>query len=361
MAVVERQLELARGNSEGANTAANSPDVLTSRAVVLFLRGRHPHALHHVYSALRGDPGHEPAQRLRKRVKAKDVERLEEATPCSSWIRATLLSNRATTLLKLDRSEDALRDTDASLELVPASFKALPDFKAAIQQVSTDGVAGEAAARALKAGLKKAEAALAKQDEGLLREPLASLAIAMDTDIHKAYRRESFRKATRRDPNSPRDALGPTTKGTMPHYMDLSDLFRYFEGGFKGGTPPRPHLPCAACTPVAPPVVPLLAHTGAFDEITSGEYYMTIGSWHPDEVMQRPGRAFRAAYRRYMVSVRPMLMLIERGAGSADELDDLYERVQRELAEVEGLVPVFHTTSSSSRADSLRGVACRSS
>ncbi|KAF7374457.1 Pleiotropic drug resistance ABC transporter protein [Mycena sanguinolenta] len=93
--------------------------------------------------------------------------------------------------------------------------------------------------------------------------------------------------------------------------------------------------------PVAPPVAPLLAHTGTFDEITAKEYYMPIGSWHPDKAMQRLGRAFRAAYQRYMASVRPML--IESGVVPADELDDLYERVERELAEVEGLVSVFHT------------------
>lgn len=43
---------------------------------MLFLSGRLPQALQHVVSALRLDPGHEPAQRLRKRV--KDVEKLKE-------------------------------------------------------------------------------------------------------------------------------------------------------------------------------------------------------------------------------------------------------------------------------------------
>jgi DnaJ homolog subfamily C member 7 len=43
---------------------------------VLFLCGRLPQALQHVLSALHFDSGHEPAQRLRKRV--KDIERLKE-------------------------------------------------------------------------------------------------------------------------------------------------------------------------------------------------------------------------------------------------------------------------------------------
>jgi DnaJ homolog subfamily C member 7 len=112
------EIELARGNWDGANSAAkcvspllfhfppplffsfcsstlfcaivcrqsllsdalrlqsSSPDVLALRGLVLFLCGRLPQALQHAQSALRFDPGHEPAQRLRKRV--KEVERLKE-------------------------------------------------------------------------------------------------------------------------------------------------------------------------------------------------------------------------------------------------------------------------------------------
>ena len=54
----------------------NSPDALTLRGLVLFLGGKLPQALQHSQSALRLDPGYEPAQKLRKRV--KDVERLKE-------------------------------------------------------------------------------------------------------------------------------------------------------------------------------------------------------------------------------------------------------------------------------------------
>lgn len=50
--------------------------MLTFRGLVLFLCARLPQALQHAQSALRYDPGHEPAQRLRKRV--KEVERLKE-------------------------------------------------------------------------------------------------------------------------------------------------------------------------------------------------------------------------------------------------------------------------------------------
>ncbi|KAJ6485844.1 protein prenylyltransferase [Mycena sanguinolenta] len=313
------ELELARGNLEGANTAANdalrlnpgSPDVLTSRGLVLFLSGRLPQALQHVQSALRGDPGHEPAQRLRKRV--KDVERLKEEGNTvfkigrfdeaiekysealervgeseeegkGGQIRATLLSNRATALLKLDRHEDALRDTDASLELVPTSFKALrtrariylhleqyekcvADFKAAIQQVSTDGAAGEADARALKTELKKAEAALKRSKTKDYYKILGVPRDCNETDIRKAYRRESLKhhpdkggdeekfklvveanavlsdpqRRERYDMGEDEDGMSDSSGMGGMHGMDLSELFAQFNGGggsfggFRGG------------------------------------------------------------------------------------------------------------------------------
>lgn len=46
------------------------------RGLVLFLSGKLPQALQHVASALRLDPEHDAASRLRKRI--KDVERIKE-------------------------------------------------------------------------------------------------------------------------------------------------------------------------------------------------------------------------------------------------------------------------------------------
>lgn len=62
--------------SDALRLEPNSPEVLALRGLVLFLSGKLPQALQHAASALRLDPGHEPAQQLRKRV--KDVERLKE-------------------------------------------------------------------------------------------------------------------------------------------------------------------------------------------------------------------------------------------------------------------------------------------
>ena len=62
--------------SDALQLKPNSPDALSLRGLVLFLSGRLPQALQRLISALRFDPGHEPARLLRKRV--KDVEKLKE-------------------------------------------------------------------------------------------------------------------------------------------------------------------------------------------------------------------------------------------------------------------------------------------
>ena len=54
----------------------NSPEILAVRGLVLFLSGKLPQALRRIASALRLDPKHKVASRLRKRI--KDVERLKE-------------------------------------------------------------------------------------------------------------------------------------------------------------------------------------------------------------------------------------------------------------------------------------------
>ena len=87
-------------DSDALRLQSNSPDVLTLRGLVLFLCGRLPQALQHAQSALRYDPGHEPAQRLRKRV--KEVERLKEG------------GNQA---FKLGKLHDALRLYTEALEV----------------------------------------------------------------------------------------------------------------------------------------------------------------------------------------------------------------------------------------------------
>ncbi|THH09682.1 hypothetical protein EW146_g8616 [Bondarzewia mesenterica] len=311
------QLELARGSWDAANIAANdalrlqpnSSDVLTLRGLVLFLCGKLAQALQHAASALRYDPGHEPAQRLRRRV--KDVERLKEEGNQAfksgrfqealdkytetlerigeneeegkgGQIRATLLSNRATTLVKLSKYEEALVDTEASLALHPSSFKALrtrarinlhleqyqsavADFNASIEQAEFDGA--DAEVRALRGELKKAETALKRSKTKDYYKILGVARDCTEIEIKKGYRRESLkhhpdkggdeekfklvveanavlsdsRRRERYDMGEDEDGLtdssGMGGMGGM-HGMnpaDLANIFAQFGGGRPGG------------------------------------------------------------------------------------------------------------------------------
>ncbi|KAG2345809.1 TPR-like protein [Suillus weaverae] len=307
------ELELSRGNWDAANIAANdalrlepnSPEVLSLRGLVLFLSGKLSQALQHVASALRLDPGHEPAHQLRKRV--KDVERLKEEGNTAfkgsrlqdaiarytealdrigeieeegkgGQIRATLLSNRATTLVKLDRYEEALLDTEASLALYSTSFKALRtrarinlhlekydaaivDFRASMEQAEFEGV--DADVRALRSELKKAEAALKRSKTKDYYNILGIAKDCTELEIKKAYRRESLKHhpdkggdeekfklvveahAVLSDPQRrERYDMGEDEDGQTEGGMggagafntaDLAEIFSQFHGGFGGG------------------------------------------------------------------------------------------------------------------------------
>jgi DnaJ homolog subfamily C member 7 len=123
-------------------------------------------------------------------------------------MRATLLSNRATTYLKLNRHADALRDIDASLILHPSSFKALrtrarlhlhdekydsaiADFKSALEQAEFEGADGDV--KALKAEIRKAEVALKRSKTKDYYKILGVDRECNDADLKKAYRRESLK------------------------------------------------------------------------------------------------------------------------------------------------------------------------
>ncbi|KAI0673123.1 DnaJ-domain-containing protein [Trametes maxima] len=301
--------EIARKNWDAASIAANdamrfepnSPDAITVRGLLLFLSSKTAQATQHVQSALRLDPGHEPAMRLRKRI--KDVERLKEEGNVAfktgklqeavdkysealerigsddregggGQIRAMLLSNRATTLVKLERHEDALADTEASLELNSTSFKALrtrarihlhmekydaaiADFKSAIEQASIEG--SDADVRALRGEQRKAEVALKQSKSKDYYKILGVERTCTEIEIKKAYRRESLKHHPDKGGDEEKFKLvseahsvlsDPTKRqrydmgeddeddhfgGGMGPGVDLSDLFAQFHGGGYGG------------------------------------------------------------------------------------------------------------------------------
>ncbi|KAJ7597541.1 hypothetical protein C8J56DRAFT_818164 [Mycena floridula] len=238
------ELMLAQSKWEDANNAASdalrlfssSPEVLTSRALVLFLSGKLTQAVSHLVSALRLDPQFELASKLRKRV--KDVERLKDEgntffkggqleQACEKYgealdrigtedhegkggiIRAILLSNRATTLVKMNKFDEALVDTDESLLLSPNQYKALRtrarihlhlesydkcvvDFKSAIEAAMGDGMTSDTEIKNLKAELKKAEIALKRSKTKDYYKILGLKRDCTEAEIKKAYRRESL-------------------------------------------------------------------------------------------------------------------------------------------------------------------------
>jgi DnaJ family protein C protein 7 len=150
-------------------------------------------------------------------------------------LRALLLSNRATTLVKvrrhivfhlspclpfhtslsltnpfkqLTRHDDALIDTEASILLQPGSFKALrtrarirlhkeqydeaiADFRSALEQAEFESADGDV--RTLRGELKRAEAALKRSKTKDYYKILGVPRDCNEADIKKAYRRESLK------------------------------------------------------------------------------------------------------------------------------------------------------------------------
>ncbi|KAI9058789.1 TPR-like protein [Trametes sanguinea] len=240
--------EIARKNWDAASIAANdalrfepnSPDALTVRGLLMFLTTRTAQATQHVQSALRLDPGHVAAMKLRKRI--KDVERLKE---------------EGNLFFKTGKLQEAADKYSEALEKFEA---AISDFKSAIEQAELEGSDGDV--RALKAELKKAEVALKQSKTKDYYKILGVERTCTEMEIKKAYRRESLKHHPDKggdeekfkliseahtvlsDPvKRQRYDLGEDDEddrfGGMGGGVDLSELFAQFHGaGFGGGRGP---------------------------------------------------------------------------------------------------------------------------
>jgi len=290
----------------------NAPDALALRGLVLFATGRLPQAIQHAQSALRSDPEHKAARQLLRR--ARDVEKLKEEgnnafkvgrtdeaivkyTETLDLIgenddegncgplRATLLSNRATAYLKVNKTGEAIADADACIAISSLSWKALrtrarahlaqdsfenaiADFRAAIEAAQGEAGVDQSTLRPLAEEMRKAEVLLKRSKAKDYYKILGLERNCGDSDIKKAYRRESLRhhpdkggdeeqfklvveahtvlsdpqRRQRYDDGEDEDGQTSAGPGGMgggfPGGMDMNDLaslFAHMQGGGGGG------------------------------------------------------------------------------------------------------------------------------
>ncbi|KAF8316628.1 TPR-like protein [Clavulina sp. PMI_390] len=236
------EIEIRRRRWDSATSAAtdalrlepSSPEVLTIRALVLFLTNQIPSSIQHLQNALRLDPEYSRARLLLRR--AREIEKLKEegnvafkgarnAEAVNKYtatleaigqkpeegeggqIYALVLNNRASALLKLERYDEAMDDVNLSLNLHPDYFKtlrtrarihldkeeyqeAIEDFKLALESSMVEGSAAEQ--KALEREIQKAEVALKRSKGKDYYKILKLKKDCTELEIKKAYRRESL-------------------------------------------------------------------------------------------------------------------------------------------------------------------------
>ncbi|KAF8329361.1 DnaJ-domain-containing protein [Cantharellus anzutake] len=235
-------IEIHRRRWDAATSAASdalrfdpsSPEVLTVRALVLFLTNRIPDAIKHVQSALRYDPEYSRARLLLRR--AREIESLKEEGNVAfkagrlaeaiekytntleaigerpeegegGQLRALVLGNRATAFYKAEKYQEALIDVNASLKMHPAYYKslrtrarirlvleeyedAIQDFKDAHESSMIE--AGASEQKSIEKEIRLAEVQLKRSKTKDYYKILNLTKTCSSADIKKAYRRESL-------------------------------------------------------------------------------------------------------------------------------------------------------------------------
>ncbi|EJD33033.1 protein prenylyltransferase, partial [Auricularia subglabra TFB-10046 SS5] len=310
------RIDLARKQFDAAAIAAsdalrldqNAPDALALRGLVLFVTNKTQQAIQHAQQALRSDPEHKAARLLLRR--ARDVERVKEEGNNAfkagrteeaiakytetldiigqnveegngGPLRATLLSNRATAYLKINKTDEAISDADECIAISPLQWKALrtraraklakdsfeeamQDFRAALDAAQGETGLDASVERSLKDELRKAEVALKRSKTKDYYKILGLERSCSEQEIRKAYRRESLKhhpdkggdeeqfklvaeanavlsdpqRRQRYDDGEDEDGMsnsGPDF-GFGPN-IDISQLFAHMHGGRGGGYP----------------------------------------------------------------------------------------------------------------------------
>jgi len=212
--------------SDAVRLAPRNPDTLYWRGIALNRSGSTEQAIAHWKEALRCDPDHHLAKTAWNKLKALEAKKEEgnnffkqgqyaeavvcyteaiELDPFNEGVRNLLLSNRAVAFLKLNEFDRSIEDCDACLELQPRHVKALRtrakvhlarnEYETAIHnfeeayQAAPKGSAMEAE---LQKELKSAKIDLKRSKEKDHYKTLGVHKEASESEIKKAYRRESL-------------------------------------------------------------------------------------------------------------------------------------------------------------------------
>ncbi|KAF5344960.1 hypothetical protein D9757_012206 [Collybiopsis confluens] len=96
-------------------------------------------------------------------------------------------------------------------------------------------------------------------------------------------------------------------------------------------------------SPIAPYIADRLQSSGHFHSINPMIFHVPIGTWSSAESAQRIGRGNRAALKRFLDSIKPMLL--QDSGMLPEEIEDMYAGCLAEMYNMQGLVSVYYLVS----------------